>query len=168
MKILLLSCYYTPDYSAGSFRAEALVKAIKEHNMIESALILTTKPHRYGRKDNVLAIEEEGKIKIERCTVPQHGNRFHRQLITFLVYAIKLLAKALHSRKKFDLILSTGGRLGTNTIGHVISRVLGKPHFVEMRDIFSDNIKSVFTPSIITSFFIRILEKWEKNILLKA
>ncbi len=168
LRILLLSCYYTPDFSAGSFRAEALVKAIQEHTSIDSAFVLTTKPHRYGRKDDVLASEKEGKIKIVRCTVPQHGNRLYRQLLTFLVYATKLFAKALSSGSEFDLILTTGGRLGTNTIGHAISRVSGKPHFVEMRDIFSDNIKSVFTPSIMTRFIIRMLEKWEKNILHQA
>ena len=74
----------------------------------------------------------------------------------------------LFSKNEFDLIITTGGRLGTNSIGHIISRFSGRPHFVEMRDIFSDNIKSILAPTFITRPVIRILELWEKNILQHA
>jgi len=165
LRILLLSFFYKPDFSAGSFRSEAMVSAMEEHASIKSVLVLTTKPHRYGQNDSVLSAENEGKIKIKRYTVPQHKNRLYLQILTFLVYAIKLLSYTLFSKNRFDLVITTGGRLGTNSIGHIISRFTRKPHFVEMRDIFSDNIKSILTPTLITRPLIRMLEEWEKTII---
>ncbi|MFP3500063.1 glycosyltransferase WbuB, partial [Pseudomonas sp. SIMBA_059] len=47
-RILFLSFYYPPDLSAGSFRAEALVKAlldnVGDHVEID---VVTTQPNRY-------------------------------------------------------------------------------------------------------------------------
>lgn len=49
MKILILSFYFYPDLSAGSFRTTALVKEfekiIKDNDSID---IITTQPNRYG------------------------------------------------------------------------------------------------------------------------
>ncbi len=168
MKILLLSFYYQPDFCAGSFRAEALVNALQQHPAVTSILLLTTKPQRYGRKKNIPDREHVGKLSVTRYAIPQHGNRLYRQIITYSIFAIKSLTRALHSKPEFDLILTTSSRLGTSSLGHIISKLTRRPHFVDMRDIFSDNLKSVFTPSTMTRLIIKMLEKQERAIVYHA
>ena len=52
MRILLLSFYYPPDLSAGSFRAAALVKALTQAGSTGLTIdVLTTVPNRYKSFD---------------------------------------------------------------------------------------------------------------------
>ncbi len=58
MKILLLSFYYKPDLSAGSFRSAALVGALKRKMPEGSTIdIVTSLPNRYlagfGKPDQI-------------------------------------------------------------------------------------------------------------------
>lgn len=49
VKFLLITFYYTPDLSTGSFRAGALVNALLERIGPDARIdIVTTTPHRYG------------------------------------------------------------------------------------------------------------------------
>ena len=49
LKILVLSFYFKPDLSAGSFRATALVDALKEIMPIDGQIdVLSTSPNRYS------------------------------------------------------------------------------------------------------------------------
>ena len=52
MKYLILTYYYKPDFCAGSFRSAALTKAMQEDDTIESAIVLTTQPQRYGLQND--------------------------------------------------------------------------------------------------------------------
>jgi hypothetical protein len=49
VRLLVLSCCYSPDLSAGSFRTVALVKALRERAHSGSAIdVVTTAPNRYA------------------------------------------------------------------------------------------------------------------------
>lgn len=63
MKLLILSNYFTPDFSAGSFRMQALVEALELHRAegLEVDLI-TTLPNRYASmKAEALEHEDRGR-----------------------------------------------------------------------------------------------------------
>ena len=113
MKILFLSFYYYPDFSAGSFRSSSLVDALLTQlpNNAEIALI-TTLPNRYSRyQSKAEAFEVHSRLKIKRIKLPKHKNGMIDQCKAFMVFAKETLS--LISRNNYDLIYATSGRLMT-------------------------------------------------------
>ena len=160
MKILVLSFYYPPDLSAGSFRTEALVEALLLKMTPEDSIdIITTCPNRYKsyirRCDKTIGARDN--IRIRRIKVPQHNSRFIDQSICFFVYFSCALSFVFN--KKYDLIYATSSRLFTCFLGAVVARMKRIPLYLDIRDIFTDSFSSVFNNGVyrlINRFFLKI------------
>ena len=78
MRILILTFYYSPDLSAGSFRTTALVKELQKIAKPDDKIdVITTMPNRYGSfSDVALEYEEEKNLKINRINLGSHKSGF--------------------------------------------------------------------------------------------
>jgi glycosyltransferase involved in cell wall biosynthesis len=142
-RILVLSYYFEPDLSAGSFRNTALVKKLSElagDNVIVE--VITTQPNRYKSfKDEALAFEQKGNLTINRIKVPQHASGFKDQIFSYLKYykeAIKI-AKA----NKYNLVYASSSRLFTCYLGKQIAKKNNCKLYLDVRDIFVENMEEL-------------------------
>ncbi len=148
MKILILSFYYTPDLCAGSFRTAALINALKKQISPNDHIeIITTHPNRYNTfKKQAEECEEEGNVKIFRIKLPSHKSGMFDQAKAFWCYFKH--TRKLVRKKKYDLIFATSSRLFTAFMGAYISSKKNIRLFLDIRDLFSDTLKSLFKGKI--------------------
>lgn len=143
MRVLVLSFYYPPDLSAGSFRTGALVKALRELLPEDSAVdVVSTMPNRY-RSYSVKAPELEsiGNVTIRRLRIPAHRNRMCDQAVTFAVFSGKALQWTRN--REYDVVFATSSRLFTGFLGALIARRKRTPFYLDIRDIFAETISDV-------------------------
>lgn len=162
MKILILSFYYQPDLCAGSFRCTALVnELIKVIGIDDEVDVITTMPHRYSSFDlNALELEQHQRVNIRRIKlVPHHSNLVH-QVKGFLHFA--KVARKLTKNKDYDLVFATSSRLMTAALGAWVSRKKNTKLYLDIRDIFVDTFKDVFTSKITHPLkpILALLERW--------
>jgi len=143
MRILILSFYFTPDLSAGSFRAAALVRELQDQLPAGSHIdVLTTMPNRYHSfSAPALEVEEEPGLSVRRIRLPQHRSGILDQSKAFLVYARAVRANT-HTCT-YDLVFATSSRLMTAVLGASIARSRKVPLYLDIRDIFVDTIQDV-------------------------
>jgi hypothetical protein len=143
LKILFLSFYYHPDLSACSFRSTSLVDALLDQLPYDSEIdVVTTLPNRYHLfKSDAQEFETFSRLKIKRIKLPKHKSGMIDQCKAFGLFAKKVLH--FLSGKDYDLIYATSGRLMTASLGAFIANKLGKPLYLDIRDIFLDTIKDV-------------------------
>lgn len=165
MRLLLISFYFPPDLSAGSFRATALVKALCANlNGRFELEVCTTQPNRYRSfTQSVQQTERNGPVTIHRFAVPGHSSGMFDQSRAYLVFAWAVWRQTRSSR--FDAIMVTSGRLMSAVLGSAISRQQGTPLFLDIRDIFLETICGVLHPA--RSLFIRpivsVMERFAIN-----
>lgn len=169
MKILILSFYFRPDLSAGSFRATALVKALKTRAPHAEIRVLTTLPNRY-QSFSVDAPEHESSqgVSITRVTLPAHKSGILDQSKAFLHFAWRV--RDLVRSEHYDLVFATSSRLMTAVLGAWVARRKGCPLYLDIRDIFVDTIKDVLPSRIArtSKFFFSFLERWAVNSAVKV
>jgi hypothetical protein len=90
MKILILSFYYEPDLSAGSFRNTALVDALKiKLNKNDTVDVIATMPNRYkSYSKKALKEEKIDNITIKGMNTPTHKSSMLFQIIIYLKYSM--------------------------------------------------------------------------------
>ena len=166
VKILVLSFYYEPDLSAGSFRTTALVKALANeiaNGTDESSQIdvLSTLPNRYKSfTTDVPALEIGPKVSVHRFAIPRHSSGMIDQSKSFGHYALQVLRTV--KNREYDLVFATSSRLMTATLGALIAWRKGIRLYLDIRDIFADTLKDVL-PGPIAPLFQLIfsrLERW--------
>lgn len=143
MRILFLSFYYTPDLCAGSFRAAALIQALRPLLPAGSHIdVLTTMPNRYSSFSAAAPEVEEGKtFSVRRIPLPSHKSGMRDQSKAFLAYARGVRA---HVRsRKYDLVFATSSRLMTAVLGAYVARSQKAQLYLDIRDIFVDTIKDI-------------------------
>ena len=143
MHILFLTFYFPPDLSAGSFRAKALVNAlIKESDGRVIVDIFTTQPNRY-KSFSVVAPQEkcQKNIRIRRFNIPSHQSGMVDQSRAFASYACQVMRNI--TGKNYDLVFATSSRLMTAALGAFVSRRLNAPLYLDIRDIFTVNMKDI-------------------------
>ena len=161
MKILVLSFYYQPDLSAGSFRATSLVKALTVSAPDVEIQVVTTLPNRYRSFTvDAPAAETADGLSIGRVALPPHRSGMLDQSKAFLSFA--RAACRMVRGEKYDFIFATSSRLMTAALGAWIAWRKKTPLYLDIRDIFVDTIKDVLRPSL--AAFARpvfgILERW--------
>ena len=141
MKLLVLSFNYQPDFCAGSFRSTALIKYLhKEIDAEDSIEVITTMPNRYrSLKNPALEYEEDGNVTIHRISVPDHDNGKFERFITFGAYFFGVFR--LIKNRHFDIIYASSARLFTAFLGAILSRRKSTPLFLDIRDIFTENVR---------------------------
>lgn len=162
----MLSFYFEPDLSAGSFRASALVKALGEKvghgGTVE---VITSQPNRYHSFSSSAPLLEErvNGISILRVALPPHRGGFLDQVRAYSVYAFRVL---WHLRgKKYDVVFATSSRLMTAVLGAFVSQWKGIPLYLDVRDIFVDTIQDVLSRPMVTVLkpIFRLLERFAMN-----
>jgi len=162
LKLLILSFYYHPDLSAGSFRTSALVKALLEQLPADAQIeLITTLPNRYSSFTNdAPEYEVHPRLTVHRVALPAHQSGMIDQSKAFLSYARGVLK--LVKGKQYDLVYATSSRLMTAALGAFAASRLRAPLYLDIRDIFVDTIKDVL-PRKVTLFLkpvFSLLESW--------
>lgn len=165
MRILVLSFYYAPDLSAGSFRTTALVKALQEKNPEGIHIdVVTTLPNRY-KTFSAAAPEYEQSDGLEtfRIKLPLHQSGMRDQSRAFIQFFKS--TNALISEREYDLVYATSSRLMTAVLGAWIATRKKARLYLDIRDIFVDTINDVLTRKI--TFFVKpvfsFIENWTFN-----
>lgn len=163
MRILLLTFHYPPDLSAGSFRAAELVKALLEQLGPDARIdVITTTPNRYANM-KVADVPPESldqRIRLFRIGVPAHQNGIADQVRSFTAFAAG--ARRAATQCDPDIVVATSSRLATAALGASLAKRLGRPLYLDIRDVFSETISTVFkgSPIRLALPFISILERW--------
>lgn len=147
MRVLVLSFYYEPDLSAGSFRNTALVKKLAEQLGCNGQVdVITTLPNRYHTfSANALEHEAVDNIRVWRVSLPVHKSGMVDQSLAFASYA-----KAVWQRtrgQKYDVVYASSSRLMSAALGAVIARRLGALLYLDLRDIFTDSFGDMVAKS---------------------
>ncbi len=139
-RVLLLSFYYPPDLAAGSFRVEALAKALLAHSSDEVQIdVLTTQPNRYHSYNTPAdGYQHSSRLTIRRILLPSHKNGMIDQVKAFTVYAWGV-AKAIKGQE-YDLIVASSSRLMTAALAAAIAFKKRTPLYLDIRDIFVDTL----------------------------
>jgi glycosyltransferase involved in cell wall biosynthesis len=161
----MLSFYFHPDLCAGSFRATALVNALRKEAPTGSRIdVVTTLPNRY-KSFSVAAEQSENHdgLAIHRIALTAHQSGMMDQSMVFLSYSREVL-KYIASRD-YDIVCVTSGRLMTAVLGAWIARRKRAPLYLDIRDIFVDTIKDVLPKRVawVVKPVFSALERWTVN-----
>lgn len=160
MRILVVTFYYPPDLSAGSFRIDALVKALQAHPDVQIDVI-STRPNRYGSFfAEAPRRESRNGVEVSRIPVQKHKSGMFDQPLAFIRFALGSL-REVRSRK-YDIVVATSSRLMTAALGALLASRLKTRLYLDIRDIFSDTIREI-APRPIAVFsapFFSWLERW--------
>jgi glycosyltransferase involved in cell wall biosynthesis len=145
MRLLLLSFYFAPDLSAGSFRATALVKALRQQMPPGSHIdVLTTMPNRYQSFSKAaLAVESEPGIEIRRIALPAHRSDMRGQSRAFVTFAREVLK--VTKQRDYDMVFATSSRMMTGALSAWIASRKRLPLYLDIRDLFVETISEVLS-----------------------
>ena len=164
MKLLFISYYFEPDLSAGSFKNTALFKEllsqIAENDFIH---VITTQPNRYKSfQCNVETVERGNNWQIDRIKTPKHSGSFFSQIKSFIVFYIS--AFKLVRKQNYDIVYASSSRLFTAFLGRRIAAKKKIPLYLDIRDIFLENMKEMYTNNKIVriplTFCLKHIEKY--------
>lgn len=161
-RVLLLTFFYPPDLSAGSFRAKALVDALCERAGERVDIdVLTTQPNRYhSHASEAPAVEKYDCVRIRRVQLPLHKSGFLDQAKAFISFAFH--ASRFASESRYDVVVATSSRLMTAVLGSWVARRQHARLYLDIRDIFVENLGELFSAPLskaLTLFF-GTLERW--------
>lgn len=161
-RILLLSYFYPPDLSAGSFRSAALVKALRIQGGAQLQLdVVTTQPNRYQTfACNADSTESDDGLHIYRVALPAANGGLLGQAWSFLHFAFG--AYRFTRDKQYEVVFATSSRLMTAVLGALLSANKGARLYLDIRDIFVETLAGVFNSRmwrpVVWSF--ALLERW--------
>src|SRR5690606_1077141 len=125
-KLLIVTFYYPPDLSAGSFRGAALVDALIRRFEREVKIdVLTTRPHRYASyrqtaAEDAVGVQKHCAVNVLRLPVGFHRGGLMDQSLVFSGFAARAL-RAVRG-KRYDIVVATTSRLFTGVLGAHIAR----------------------------------------------
>lgn len=159
----ILSYFFEPDLSAGSFRNTSLVNTLLE--MTDDTVqvhVITTLPNRYKDFNAKAAVfEDRGKLKIHRIQVPRHSNGMGDQVRSYTVFFRKSIRLMIGQR--VDMVYASTSKLFTGFLGAVVAKWKNVPLYLDIRDIFTDTIHDVMADHPLirpVHAAMRILERW--------
>lgn len=143
MRILILTFYYPPDLSAGSFRTTALVDALLASDPDLQIDVVTTQPNRYHNlAAEAPALETAGRLTVRRIRLPSHRNGMADQTRAFVSFA--RAARQLTRGQSWDLVFATSSRLMTAALGRHLAARARAPLYLDIRDLFTDTLSDIF------------------------
>lgn len=165
MRILVVSFYYEPDLSAGSFRTTAFVQALASAAPEGSQIdVISTQPNRYRLfSADAAEVEYRPGVSIFRVKLPKHNSGVLDQSIAFVAYARGALSQI--AGNEYDVVFATSGRLMTAALGALIARRKRATLYLDIRDIFVDTISDLLLSkfSWIAKPGFGALERWTVN-----
>jgi hypothetical protein len=170
VRLLLLTFYYPPDLSAGSYRAAALVDALVRAGRGGVEIdVLTSCPNRYASYREVpvhagTSIDRERRVIIRRLPVGRHRNGLMDQSLAFSGFAARALRAMLG--KRYDVVVATSSRLFTGFLGARIASLTGARLYLDLRDLFLDNMREMFR--VKSGWLLPLLSQVERATLRRA
>lgn len=162
MRILVLSFYYPPDLSAGSFRTHALIRALRREGGNELELrVITTMPNRYqSHAVRASASETVDGVQVRRLPLPAHRSGMADQAKAFAAFAHQALRAT--RGEHWDVVLASSSRLMTAALGAYIARRAGASLYLDIRDLFIDTMADVLNTSALRHLLpvFRRVERW--------
>ncbi|MSQ98851.1 MAG: glycosyltransferase WbuB, partial [Xanthomonadales bacterium] len=152
MRILILSFYYPPDLSAGSFRVKALVDALQiEGGKALQIDVITTMPNRYrSHLADAAEYEEHDGVKIRRIVLPAHQSGMLDQARAFAIFALGVWGAT--QGKRWEIVFATSSRLMTAAMSVQIARRARAPLYLDIRDLFTDTMGDLLADSALKVF----------------
>lgn len=158
----MLSFYYYPDLSAGSFRTTALIKALTEKlPQGASVEVVTTLPNRYRTFSSECAeLETYPGLEIRRIRLPGHYSGMVDQSRAFLHFAKEV--KHHVGSRQYDVVYATSSRLMTAALGAWVAKWQKAKLYLDIRDLFVDTIKHVLPRRVVllTRPLFSLIERW--------
>lgn len=166
--ILFLSIYYEPDLGAGSFRSVALVEELaKKLGNNGKVHVITTMPNRYQSfKKEALAHEERDNIVIDRVPMGAHKGGFVDQAVAYIHYYKGV--KKITGNHSYNVVFATSQRLFTSYIGLQIAKKNRCPLYLDIRDLFVENITEIISNKLVSGILKPTLGIIEKMVFSKA
>ncbi len=145
MKILFLSYSFEPDLGACAFRNSHLFhELVGQLGPDDFVKVISTVPNRYSSFSiDVPQTENSNKYSIIRLPIPKHGNGMLGQVRAFVSYYHGV--KQLVRKEKYDLVYATSAKLFTAFLGKRMSRKMRCPLYLDIRDLFVDNLGDIFS-----------------------
>jgi glycosyltransferase involved in cell wall biosynthesis len=143
VRILVLTFYFRPDLSAGSFRTTALVDSLLQRMPPDTHIdVLTTLPNRYASFSAEAPAQENAPgVTIRRFALGHHESGMADQSVAFLSFARQVCAAV--ASQPYDVVFATSSRLMTAVLGAWIARRKEAKLYLDIRDIFADTIRDV-------------------------
>lgn len=162
-RLLYLTFYFRPDLCAGSFRNSALFdELIQQAGDDVAVTVLTTMPNRYASFATQADPEEIiAQHRIVRLPLPKHKSGFRDQIRSFGSYAWQV--QRTLGKEKFDAVFASSSRLFTAWLGGRIARKQSIPLYLDIRDIFSENITEILGRGPAVTILRRFLKRLEKK-----
>jgi glycosyltransferase involved in cell wall biosynthesis len=148
VRLLLLSFYYPPDLSAGSYRAAALTEALLQQGGDDLKIdVLTAQPNRYASfriEPDVVsqAGSSDARLSVMRFDVAGHDSGLVDQSRAFAGFA-RHVRRAVRGRH-YDLVVATSSRLFTGVLGAWVARRTSARLYLDVRDIFVETMADLF------------------------
>ena len=165
-RILIISFYHPPDITPGAFRIKSIIDEIsksKEKDILVD--VITTEPNRYTSYNNKKLDNESSDlnstfVNIHKIKIPQNYNKLSLQILGFIIFAIHVLKFCF--KKDWDILFATSSRLMTAFLSAIIAHYKNIHLFLDIRDLFSDTAKDVFTGNFFKLIFplIKFIESW--------
>lgn len=162
-KILYLTFYFEPDLCAGSFRNSPLVKELAKQAKGKAEIdVITTLPNRYSTfVADAPEFEERDNYTVMRVAIPYHQSGMKDQVNSFKTY-YQQVKKAVRN-KKYDLVVASSSRLFTAYLGYTIAKKLQVPLYLDIRDLFYDNMKEILKSGPVKSLALPLIKWIEKK-----
>ncbi|MBO6848893.1 MAG: glycosyltransferase family 4 protein [Marinobacter sp.] len=162
-RVLLLTYYFPPDLSAGSFRAEALANALLVADPSLKLDIVTTEPNRYQRHCPSATPEDATPYRVARIPLPAKRHGLFGQIRSFLAFANGVRKQTTGSQ--YDLVIATSSRLMTAVLGTWVGARAGSPVYLDIRDIFLETLDDVFPGPLLWPVrrLFSVMERWPLN-----
>lgn len=162
-KILYLTFYFEPDLCAGSFRNTPLVKELaKQAKGTASIDVITTLPNRYSTfVADAPEFEQRDNYTVRRVVIPKHQSGMKDQVNSFKTY-YRQVQKAVKN-EKYDLVVASSSRLFTAYLGFRIARSRKIPLYLDVRDLFYDNMKEILKNGPMKSMALPMIKWIEKQ-----
>lgn len=142
-RILLLSLYYPPDLSAGSFRSQALVKALAERADSYDLDVITAVPSRYSSwAPDIDEPEPPTGVRLRRIGLPNLSDGLFGQTLVMLVFMFR--AYRVARGQQYAVVVATSSRLMTALLGALIARRQKAVLYLDLRDIFVESVAYLF------------------------
>lgn len=161
MRLLILTFYFPPDLSAGSFRAKALVDALRRARPDIEIDVITTAPNRYqSHAQGVAEFEDIPGVSVTRIPLRAHRSGMLDQSKVFINFARQVLR--LTAGRRWPLVYATSSRLMTATLGAAVARRAKAALYLDIRDLFTDTMRDVLarSPARHLLWPFNLIERW--------
>ncbi len=169
MRILFLSYSFEPDLGACAFRNSHLFHELLNHlEEGDRVDVIATVPNRYSSYTLEVPLKEIGaNYTITRLPIPKHGNGMKGQVKAFVSYYRGV--RRLVGKEKYDLVYATSAKLFTAFLGRRMSYRLNCPLYLDIRDLFVDNLGDIFgSRKLIGGLLVWVMSGIEKYTFSKA